>query len=444
MWRRTLSILVALFTLGLVSSPALATDYSSSSFILRDPVITAGGLSASSTNFQYFSTTGQAVIGESTATDYTLLSGFEYYATASSPVVIATAGNAQVSLSWTTSLANLGATVTSYAVGQATSSGGPYTFSDVGNVLSSLRTSLSNGTTYYFVVQARDAEGQGLAQSAQVSATPTAPPSGGGGQSSGGGGGGGGGGAPSSNTTTTTVNFSGRAYPESKVTLLRDAQMVKTTTADDDATFDFTLSGVTAGNYFYAVYAEDSAGRRSSLVTLSVTVKSGQIANVAGVFIPPTLVIDQTEVKAGDALTISGQSVPGATVTVLIGNEEPQFVQAIADDDGIYSAVFDTAELANGQYLVKALSTFNQEISGYSASTSFAVGEVTVPVEEGAPPKSDINGDARVNLVDFSIIAFWYGRALDVEFLAIEAEALSGDGKIDLVDLSILAFYWTG
>jgi len=46
--------------------------------------------------------------------------------------------------------------------------------------------------------------------------------------------------------------------------------------------------------------------------------------------------------------------------------------------------------------------------------------------------------------VDFSIAAFWYKKALSVSFQAIEKEKLNGDGRVDLVDFSIMAFNWTG
>src|SRR6201994_4336510 len=80
-----------------------------------------------------------------------------------------TAGNAQVSLSWT---ASSGAT--SYHVKRATASGGPYT--QVGAPTSAMYTdaSLVNGTKYYYVVSALNSAGES-ANSVQVSGTPSAP-----------------------------------------------------------------------------------------------------------------------------------------------------------------------------------------------------------------------------------------------------------------------------
>ncbi|MEK7951627.1 hypothetical protein WKV53_14010 [Luteolibacter sp. Y139] len=78
----------------------------------------------------------------------------------------ATAGNTSVALSWSAS-----AGATSYNVKRATTSGGPYT--TVGNVASPgfNNTSLTNYTTYYYVVTALGEGGESTA-SGQASATP--------------------------------------------------------------------------------------------------------------------------------------------------------------------------------------------------------------------------------------------------------------------------------
>lgn len=79
----------------------------------------------------------------------------------------ATAGNAQVSLTW-----NAVSGATSYTVKRATTSGGPYTNVATGLTGTSYtNTGLTNGTTYYYVVSASNSAGSS-ANSAQASATP--------------------------------------------------------------------------------------------------------------------------------------------------------------------------------------------------------------------------------------------------------------------------------
>jgi hypothetical protein len=80
--------------------------------------------------------------------------------------VEATAGNAQVSLTWT---ASSGAT--SYHVKRSTTSGGPYTQVAAPTTAADTDTGLTNGTPYYYVVSAVNAAGES-ANSTEVAATP--------------------------------------------------------------------------------------------------------------------------------------------------------------------------------------------------------------------------------------------------------------------------------
>ncbi|MGQ8870712.1 glycoside hydrolase family 6 protein [Paenibacillus sp. TSA_86.1] len=90
-------------------------------------------------------------------------------APAAPTALTATAGNAQVSLSWTAS-----AGATSYNVKRALTAAGPFT-TVASNVTATSYTnsSLTNGTTYYYVVSAVNAAGQS-ANSTVASATPAA------------------------------------------------------------------------------------------------------------------------------------------------------------------------------------------------------------------------------------------------------------------------------
>jgi hypothetical protein len=83
----------------------------------------------------------------------------------------ASASNGQVALAW-----NISNGATSYRVQRATVSGGPYaTVADSLTAASYTDTSVTNGTTYFYVVSASNAAGESP-NSSQVSATPSAPP----------------------------------------------------------------------------------------------------------------------------------------------------------------------------------------------------------------------------------------------------------------------------
>ncbi len=428
--------------LGLVFFTFASANFSSTNFELENPVTVIEGGQSSSSSFQYFSNTGQLTNGQSTSTNFAQNAGFLYFPTASSPAVSATPGSGQVVLTWTPAVGIL-ANITSYEVGISTVSGGTFTYTAVGNVLTSTRTSLSNGTTYFFKVRSF-AAGILLSESAQVSATPTA--GSGTGVTWGGGGGGGGGvgvGVTGSDTTTTDtgVVFSGRAYPLSKVSILKDGQIALSTIAGPDSNFTGTLGGLSSGEYTFSVYGEDKNGIRSTPFTFQIFITSGVTTKISGIFIAPTIAVDKSEVKKGDNIVIFGQSTPTSDIVISVNSEQEFFENALSDASGVYLHTFDTSVLELGKHSTKSKALLhNGEISTFGEAVGFIVGTKNVSADNTKKNlKCDANTDNRCNLVDFSIAAFWYKKKdppAKVDF--------NNDGIVNLIDFSIMAFYWTG
>jgi len=435
-----------------------AQNFTSTTYTILNPLLAPGDYSTS-TSFRLTSTRSQFSIGTSTATTYGVRAGFLYFPFATTPAVSATAGDAQVSLTWTSASAGLGWTVGGYNVGRSTVSSGPYTFTSVGNVLAATVSSLTNGTAYYFVVQALDSFGNSIATSTEVSATPagavspppptptpTPPPSGGGG---GGGGGGASPPAPSptptpAGTADTAVIFSGRAYPSTEVTLLKDATVAAKTIAGGDAKFEITLKGMSAGSYTFSLYGTDTYGNRSSLFTFPVTLTLGATVRIGGIFIAPTVDVDKSEVKKGDTVRIFGQTSNDAEVVISVHSEEEFLVKTTSDTDGIYFYNFDTTPLEIGPHTSKSKAIVANEISTFGKSVAFKVGTQSIDKSKRKILKGDLNYDGHVNLIDYSIGAFWYKRTLSEAFKPVEAEALNNDQVLNLTDFSIMAYYLTG
>lgn len=268
-----------------------------------------------------------------------------------------------------------------------------------------------------------------------ATAAPTAP------SAKGGGGGGDGGGAIIAPSGTSVI-FSGRAYPLSKVVLLKDAQFVVQTIAGPDSNFSINLSNLSAGSYIFSIYGEDKDGRRSNLFSFSISITANVTTNVGGIFIAPTIAIDKIEVKKGDNISIFGQTASQSDVTIVVNSEEEYFAKTKSDKDGVYLYNFDTSPLDFGSHSTKSKVSLSGSVSTFSNILSFKVGTKNVlapkPIEKKII-RGDVNIDARVNLVDFSIVAYWYKRPSPPTKVD-----LNGDGKVDLVDFSILAYYWTG
>ena len=259
----------------------------------------------------------------------------------------------------------------------------------------------------------------------------------------GGGGGGGGGGVPS--LSPTAIRLSGKAYPLSKVSVLKDGQLVITTIAGPDANFSVSLEGLTSGNYIFSVYGEDDLGNRSTSFTFPIYITLGAITNISGIFLSPTIDVDKTQVKKGDNINIFGKSTPDSDISIVINSDQEYLGNIKSDTNGVYLYKFDTTPLDFGDHYTKSKTALDGDLTSYSKVVSFIVGTKTILKSSKITyPKADLNADCRVNLVDFSIAAYWHNRTLSDSLKLLEIEKLNGDGKINLVDFSIMAYYWTG
>lgn len=254
-------------------------------------------------------------------------------------------------------------------------------------------------------------------------------------------GGGGGGGFVPISIPLTNVVFTGRAYPLSRVSILKDGQLIVTTIAGPDSNFTATISNLSTGNYMFSLYGEDKNNIRSSLFTFPIYISSGVTTKIGGIFIAPTITVDKKEVKQGDTISIFGQSIPGSEVTISVNSEQEFFIKKIADTNGVYLLNFDTSVLEMGQHHTKSKTASNGEITDFGKTLVFTVGTKNVKTELSAETlfKGDVNFDKKINLVDFSIAAYWYKRVNP----PVSAD-LNNDSKVDLIDFSIMAFNWTG
>src|SRR5437660_955282 len=89
--------------------------------------------------------------------------------------LVATAGNAQVGLTWQAPASNGGSPITNYRIYRGTSSNGETLLATIGNVLTYTDTAVTNGVTYYYQVSAVNGAGEGP-RSNEASATPSPPP----------------------------------------------------------------------------------------------------------------------------------------------------------------------------------------------------------------------------------------------------------------------------
>ncbi|UZE92897.1 MAG: hypothetical protein IB617_01920 [Candidatus Nealsonbacteria bacterium] len=250
-----------------------------------------------------------------------------------------------------------------------------------------------------------------------------------------GGGGGGGGYVPP--TVPTKVILNGRAYPDSDVHVLSDGKLAKTVKADSKANFKAEIEDITPGVWSFSVWAIDKNKIKSITYTLTFRVTANTITTVSGIFLPPTINIDKNSLNRGEILNIFGQTVPNAQVDVHVLSEET-IEKVESDEIGVWLSAFNTQFLEQGSHTSKAQSQITpEEKSGFGQVLTFYIGKA-VPLElNPICPGADLNKDGKVNLVDFSVLLYWWGR----ENAGVDQNM---NGIVDLPDFSIMLYYWTG
>jgi cysteine-rich repeat protein len=258
----------------------------------------------------------------------------------------------------------------------------------------------------------------------------------GGGGSSGGGSGGGGGSDREQNETEISV--SGIAYPGRTVNILLDTETVGSVRAASNGRFEFSTAA-SPGTATMGFWSTDTSNVRSVTFNTTFDVTQGAITNITGVIMPPTLSLSTQNANPGDTIRVSGQSIPNASIEVVV-NEREFVATTTSDAAGIWSYELDTQRLRVAEHTIRARSVTENGLlrsqSGYSLALQLFVGvdgRVTTP--------SDLNRDGRINLIDFSILIFWWGtNGGDSDPTA----DINGNGRVGIEDFSILLFNWTG
>jgi hypothetical protein len=239
-----------------------------------------------------------------------------------------------------------------------------------------------------------------------------------------------GGGAP---PLPAIVIFEGRAYPGAFLTLLKDNKVAATFFAESSGLFKKELTGVSGGTYNFGIFAEDTEGRKSVTLSFTIGILGGTTTTISRIFIPPTISLFPVEVERGDEINISGQVFPKSRVNIFISPGEIM-KEIITTGEGRWAYKLDTTPLTEREYGIRAKAFFGEgEQSQFSQTISFLV----------LPSKcrgADLNFDGDVNIVDFSILLYFWGQKKPANRCA----DINLDGIVNIVDFSIMMYWWTG
>lgn len=242
------------------------------------------------------------------------------------------------------------------------------------------------------------------------------------------------------------VNCSGYAYPGAEIYLESDYQNVAIFTAGADGLFSYNVYGITAGIHNFYVYAEDLNDNYSNSVSFMVDIPATSITNISNIFIPPTLVADKTQYGSKDKIKFSGYSVSKLPVYVVVNSSDGTLrsfsKQVVSDADGYFEYVADAKVFGHGNYYVSARSLYGEIFSSFGKSVEFQIiDKISLSANiVKCEVKTDLNKDCKVNILDFFVELKWYKKSLNTE--AKKRFDFNNDEKVDLADFSIMAFYW--
>jgi fibronectin type 3 domain-containing protein len=272
------------------------------------------------------------------------------------------AGNAQVSLSWSAS-----ANATGYYVKRSNTSGGPYTQIAGTGSTSFTDTGVTNGTKYFYVVSSYNSAGQS-ANSAETSATPsgsvTIPATPSGLQAT-----------PGNSQISLTWNASNGAnsYKLKRATITGGPY----TTIGSSTIISFMDAGLTNGTrYFYVVSALNSAGESANSAEVNAT--------PAAPLTPPAAPTGLQAATGNAQVSLNWMASAGATsYHVKRGTTSGgPYTQVAAPT----AATFTDTGLTNGvtyYYVVSALNTAGESANSAQASATTAgmAPDVTITID---------------------------------------------------------------
>ena len=269
------------------------------------------------------------------------------------------------------------------------------------------------------------------------SATCKIEPAGSGGGGSSGGGSGGGGGSDDE-LGETQLNITGRAYPSRTVNFLVDSETVGSVQANSTGAFEFATE-VSPGTATLGIWSTDTSGTRSITLNNTFDVTQGAVTNITGIILPPTIRVLSQNINPGAVIAVSGQSAPNANVEVYVDSGKP-ILKTTSAANGQWTLNFDTSTVSVAEHTLRARTiTGTPPLTTQSPFSSTL--QLFVGVDGEASTPSDLNRDGKINLIDFSILIFWWqtnGGDSD------PPADINGNSRVSLEDFSILLFNWTG
>jgi len=229
----------------------------------------------------------------------------------------------------------------------------------------------------------------------------------------------------------TTVTFSGKAFPGAKIFVVdHDVNYDQIVSQDvvvaDDGGFYVSFIAIYQSLHSFGLIIKDKEGRTSQTKFFNINTLS-QGLTVKDIVVSPTIDFTSRLVTRGNSATIIGYASPGSIVALEIDDIIKKEVAAA--EDGSYRAEIETGELDFGNHRVRTKQIIQKENkeSNFSPTNTLVVSRLV-------SPKTDLSGDGKVDIKDWSMFLFQWASKDTAQKKMID---FNEDGKVDVSDFSI-------
>lgn len=233
------------------------------------------------------------------------------------------------------------------------------------------------------------------------------------------------------------LRISGYTAPGTFVTITKSGTVLGTSIASINGYFSKYLTGIEPDTHNLSIYGVDLAGKTTSILDYEIYTPIYQETTVSNLLLSPTITIDTNSITQGEELGVNGTAIPEGDISIFT---EPRLrtYTTQSDDEGLwYYTIDDTDEYIPGDYHIYSLV---QNSSAIQSIFSNALQFTVVSESGGGAPvcdisQSDLNCDESVNLLDFSILMYYWGST------SANAD-INTDEIVNLTDFSIMMYYW--
>ncbi len=235
-----------------------------------------------------------------------------------------------------------------------------------------------------------------------------------------------------------SVRISGYSAPGTFITITENGTVIGTDTAGIAGLFSKYLTGIFPGSHTFTLYGVDASNRTTSLLDVSAVTPIYQETSISNLLLSPTIELSNTSINQGDLLVSNGSAITNGNLSIFT---EPHLrtYYATSSATGLWSYTIDnTDEYIPGDYHIYSLV---QNGTGSQSLFSNALQFTVISSQEGGTnplcdiSRGDLNCDDSINLVDFSILMYYWGSTNQIS-------DINEDESVNLVDFSVMMYYW--